>query len=63
MMHDALVVLKGISDGLSRGKKTDEMEKLVSFFFLPILLKLGNPYKTALSFPIFYLLSIYQTNR
>jgi len=26
-----VAVLKGISDGLSRGKKPDEMEKLVNF--------------------------------
>jgi hypothetical protein len=27
-----VAVLKGISDGLSRGKKPDEMEKLVKFW-------------------------------
>lgn len=30
-------VLKGISDGLSRGKKSEEMEKLVWFDFLHYL--------------------------
>ncbi|KAK1365644.1 DNA primase large subunit [Heracleum sosnowskyi] len=30
---DRLRVLKGISDGLSRGKKSDEMEKLVTHFW------------------------------